>query len=528
MKLVFRSIVVSSILVSLLLLFNLSVVAQTHYYVSKQGNDSNAGTSQGAPLLTIQAAIDKVTTGTDFIHVTPGVYAGFFANKANLSILATTWGVAINSGAINNVGATITTGNVILSNLWFHGTTLTGGIYIESTVPAGAYVKILGNFIGTTVGTITKPLSNAASNIAVYASGNSWNAGVDPVSGSLVNEVGSPSYNLYTVPYLTPAESGTSKFPGLYGPPSLPWGDITLNYFVSAYDASKALKHAVASVSLTGTDGFGIGDVNADLYVDETDAGLILDNVVETISGFTVEGLGLAKEVYLPYLENPNFDLELIVDRSVAKVNVSLRNADEVKSSYIEIDYDTDVLEFKEFRRTTEQKYTGVLIEGYGVDGKARIASVASDKIKGDLEYGQFIFAVKKEIKDAVIDANNEIKVSSQDYRINGYTGRQDIFATNYQMPTEYELLHNYPNPFNPVTTIAYRLPEQSDVVIEIYNVLGQIVNRYEIKNQSPGTHKLRWNGTNRFNTRVASGVYFYRFKANNKIVKTHKMMLLK
>lgn len=79
------------------------------------------------------------------------------------------------------------------------------------------------------------------------------------------------------------------------------------------------------------------------------------------------------------------------------------------------------------------------------------------------------------------------------------------------QNAPQFALTGNYPNPFNPTTEIAYTLAEDSDVVIQVYNVKGQIVETLVNENQSKGEHTVTWNADN-----MASGVYFYKINTNS------------
>jgi flagellar hook assembly protein FlgD len=78
-------------------------------------------------------------------------------------------------------------------------------------------------------------------------------------------------------------------------------------------------------------------------------------------------------------------------------------------------------------------------------------------------------------------------------------------------VPDRYELSQNFPNPFNPVTTIRYALPVAAPVNLQIYNVRGQKVRTLaQDMFQNPGYHTVLWDGRDQFGTRVASGLYFY------------------
>lgn len=91
-------------------------------------------------------------------------------------------------------------------------------------------------------------------------------------------------------------------------------------------------------------------------------------------------------------------------------------------------------------------------------------------------------------------------------------------------VPDKFELFQNYPNPFNPSTTIKFSLPEDSRIVINIYNILGEKVTQLINADYKAGYYKVQLNSTD-FN--LASGIYFYTIESKNfKSVK--KMVLMK
>jgi hypothetical protein len=98
--------------------------------------------------------------------------------------------------------------------------------------------------------------------------------------------------------------------------------------------------------------------------------------------------------------------------------------------------------------------------------------------------------------------------------------------------PTDYALYQNFPNPFNPVTTIKYSLPKRSDVVIKVYNVLGKEVKILINNEQEAGVYEVEFNASTLASGvsakgGYASGVYLYRLQAGD-FVQTKKMILLK
>ena len=93
------------------------------------------------------------------------------------------------------------------------------------------------------------------------------------------------------------------------------------------------------------------------------------------------------------------------------------------------------------------------------------------------------------------------------------------------------QLNDNYPNPFNPVTNIAYSIKDAGNVIIEVYNLKGQLVKTLVDEVKETGNHVVIWNGTDNSNKSVSSGVYFYKLSAANgggKYTSTKKMILMK
>ena len=86
---------------------------------------------------------------------------------------------------------------------------------------------------------------------------------------------------------------------------------------------------------------------------------------------------------------------------------------------------------------------------------------------------------------------------------------------------------NNYPNPFNPITAINYDLPEERDVNIIIYDLLGRTIRHLDLNKVKAGRHEFVWHGTNDFGKRVSTGIYFLQITAGQDI-QTQKMLLLK
>ncbi|OQY29810.1 MAG: hypothetical protein B6244_02290 [Candidatus Cloacimonetes bacterium 4572_55] len=94
--------------------------------------------------------------------------------------------------------------------------------------------------------------------------------------------------------------------------------------------------------------------------------------------------------------------------------------------------------------------------------------------------------------------------------------------------PVEYSLEQNFPNPFNPWTTIQFALPKETQVKLTIYNAAGQVVRTLVNRELNADYHSIQWDGTNDADQPVSSGVYFYQLDADEEFNQTRRMMLLK
>ncbi len=108
---------------------------------------------------------------------------------------------------------------------------------------------------------------------------------------------------------------------------------------------------------------------------------------------------------------------------------------------------------------------------------------------------------------------------------VNEVDVREDI--PNDLLPQKIALLGNYPNPFNSQTTISYQLPTEADVILKIYNLLGQKIRTLVNENQPTDYHSVIWDGKDENGKPVSSGIYFYKLIIGE-FGETKKMILLK
>jgi hypothetical protein len=103
---------------------------------------------------------------------------------------------------------------------------------------------------------------------------------------------------------------------------------------------------------------------------------------------------------------------------------------------------------------------------------------------------------------------------------MNGGTGT--MLAKSTGLPTAFALHQNFPNPFNPTTTINYDLPIDAQVSLKVFDILGRNVAKVVDGFEEAGWKRVTLDGS-----RLASGVYFYRITAGN-VNQTRKLLLLR
>ena len=96
------------------------------------------------------------------------------------------------------------------------------------------------------------------------------------------------------------------------------------------------------------------------------------------------------------------------------------------------------------------------------------------------------------------------------------------LYVENKENPMSFELAQNYPNPFNPITTLRYQIPEQIFVVIKVFDILGNIVEKLVDEEKTAGSYAVEFDGS-----KLSSGIYYYQI-STAKFHQTRKMVLIK
>ena len=148
-------------------------------------------------------------------------------------------------------------------------------------------------------------------------------------------------------------------------------------------------------------------------------------------------------------------------------------------------------------------------------------------------ELGVYTIMAQPGQKQLVIPIQIRGKDADISISYKGITGQGELAGqmtksmTIENVPDEFVLYANYPNPFNPTTKIDYGLPEEANVSLVIFDILGREVITLVNGLQEPGYKSITWNGTDVFGRNVSAGMYFYLLQAGN-FRQVNKMILLK
>jgi len=97
----------------------------------------------------------------------------------------------------------------------------------------------------------------------------------------------------------------------------------------------------------------------------------------------------------------------------------------------------------------------------------------------------------------------------------------------NENVVSDYILMQNYPNPFNPSTSIPFMAKKEGQVVLEIYDLVGRLIRRYQVRVPQPGKYRVIWDGRDELGMLCGSGVYVYILRTE-KFVQSRKMVLVR
>ncbi len=222
----------------------------------------------------------------------------------------------------------------------------------------------------------------------------------------------------------------------------------------------------------------------------------------------------------------------IVAEDGVLKLQVAINHAQKLKGYGFVLQYDQAKYEFVEAREVdqnllnTGSGQPALFLASNKTPGQVAVGSMKVDgqAASGDGGLVEFTFKTTQTPLPADFQILDGVMVDLS----GGIDAITHIEIGNLKpIPTEYALEQNVPNPFNPSTTIDYRLPEAGEVRLVIYNLLGQRVRTLVRESMDAGFHSVIWDGMDEFGKQVASGIYIYRLSATN-FTQVRRMMLLK
>ncbi len=236
----------------------------------------------------------------------------------------------------------------------------------------------------------------------------------------------------------------------------------------------------------------------------------------------------------VPMFAGLNADARLYLDAQTVLPNVGedfvldVRLADfaALKGYGLQVQYEADKLSFVEVLTdqplgSSELATPQVLADQAGVLTVAAHGDMVSD---GEVALS-LVFRPTAEIENTVVEITDN---QTYDSALGFNRLALPAPVALQTRPEVFALANNYPNPFNPATTIKYALPQAADVALTVYNVLGQPVRTLVAEHQNAGRYVVEWDATNDSGHSLSSGMYFYRLQAGGEFLEVKKMLLLK
>jgi len=125
-------------------------------------------------------------------------------------------------------------------------------------------------------------------------------------------------------------------------------------------------------------------------------------------------------------------------------------------------------------------------------------------------------------------DPNSSLDPDGTIADIGAFYFNQNVGIEDPVIPSAKYSLSNYPNPFNPTTTISFSIPEESKIELSIFNIKGQKIKTLAYNEFAKGSHSIIWNSNNDKGKPVSSGIYLYKLNINGKKEAVKKCLLLK
>lgn len=304
------------------------------------------------------------------------------------------------------------------------------------------------------------------------------------------------------------------------------YGDVDGNGVIQAHDAALILKHTVGVDTLYCQEVVN-ADVDTNGVLSALDASNVLRYVVQLIDSLPVSGTSpdlLAQG-------SISLDDQGAVAGGTLDFPVYLNNGSNILSFQGELSFDASKLSPADNFITWSGEMDNFSVETDLQNGHLKFAAAGANPDGQNAVIAMLHFNVSGDFS-----LNESTTISIDNIKLNENIEYSDISAqvmsvtsVNNQpgLPQEYSLSPNYPNPFNPSTTIKYGLPEAAQVRLTIYDIRGAEVIDLVNQSQSPGWYESTWNGRDANGNLVGTGIYLVRIQVG-KFTQTRKIVFLK
>jgi hypothetical protein len=274
-------------------------------------------------------------------------------------------------------------------------------------------------------------------------------------------------------------------------------------------------------------------DLNGDNQVNFADF-LILSNDFGKIAVDAPSAVRLSKPTPAVPGVNGDANLSLQVDGKAQMgapivLTLNLKDAAALQGWGVTLRFDPNQYEFVEATLPEDHLMAGsttpVFLVHNHQDGTVSLANAISEgaAASGEGVLAQLVFKPRGEFEDVRFEIAEGVLFDPNQLANPASGSVLDVKS----VPSQFALAQNFPNPFNPETTISYDLASDSEVQLEIYNVMGQLIRTLIADQQAAGRYRVTWKGDDATGRSVASGVYFYRLHTGE-FKAVRKLMLLK
>jgi hypothetical protein len=309
----------------------------------------------------------------------------------------------------------------------------------------------------------------------------------------------------------------------------LKWGDNSDNNKLGALDASQILQYTVQNVvfssyqtAVSNVDGASYLSFGEVRDITALDAVYVLKRIVGLISEFPVQSMTPDPHPY-----KKSVDQRLLAFGEAEQMGNSLKlpilldETRDVVSGMLKLNYDPT-----QYRVSAVK--TSEATEGYLIASRIEAGSVWVALAGAQSQHTGEAAVIEVEL-EAIGATTEQPPMVLEEATFNG--GWIQAVAVERPSPAyeprDFSLSPNFPNPFNPETTLRYALPQSGSVKLTIYDMLGQEIRALVNEVQAPGMYTVLWNGRNDHGFAVASGLYFYRIEVGN-FIQTRKMTLVR